>query len=131
MLGACDRASTGPASVIVDVTGEDFNWHFNYAGDDGLTGTADDRTSLRYLYLPANTDVTLNLHSRDYLYSFALPDFGQSSIAVPDLDHSLKFKTGAPGIYALRGDQFCGFSHKTLMGEVRVVAADPASYAMQ
>ena len=130
-LAACGRGAdaTDARAVTVDVIGDDFNWYFKYAGADGQAGTPDDQTSVRHLYLPANTQITLNLHSKDYLYSFALPDFGQSSVAVPDLDYSVSFQTGDPGTYALRGDQFCGFSHETLLGEVRVGRPKDTAFA--
>lgn len=107
-------------AITIDVTGDAFHWYFSYPGEDGVMGNEDDRRSTGMLYLPNNADVTLNLNSKDYLYSFALPKFAQNGIAVPELNYTLTFTTGAPGIFKLRGDQFCGFSHDTLMGEVRV-----------
>lgn len=123
-MGAPDERA-----ITVDVIGDDFNWYFKYAGADGKMGTADDKTSIRHLYLPPHSSVTLNLHSVDYLYSFVLPEFEQSSIAVPELEYSVSFKTGGKGTYTLQGDQFCGFSHETLIGEVRVGYSKDSSLA--
>ena len=122
MLPACDSLMRDKPvqAITIDVSGDAFQWYFRYPGEDGLLGNKDDRRSTRVLYLPDNADVTLNLHSKDYLYSFALPQFSQNGIAVPDLEYALNFSSGAPGIFKLRGDQFCGFSHDTLIGEVQV-----------
>lgn len=131
VLTACESGvgTADERTITVDVIGDDFNWYFKYAGADGEMGTADDKTSMRHLYLPTHSSVTLNLHSVDYLYSFVLPDFEQSSIAVPGLEYSVSFKTGREGTYALQGDQFCGFSHETLIGEVRVSRSKDSSLA--
>lgn len=107
-------------SIVVEVTGDEFNWYFRYPGLDGRLGTEDDRHSVRDLYLPGNARVTLKLHSKDYLYTLAIPDIGKKEIAVPDLEFDLQFDTGDAGIWQLKGDQNCGFSHDSLMGNVYV-----------
>lgn len=131
LLPACNVADTPPApgAITVDVTGDDFNWHFRYPGTDGVLGTDDDKHSVQNLYLPENTQVKLKLHSKDYLYSFALPDFDVKEIAVPDMDFELNFHTGSEASLPLLGDQFCGFSHKSLMGEVRIQNQRAGFYA--
>ena len=82
-------------SIIIDVTGDAYNWYFRYPGKDGALGNADDQYSVQNLFLPDNTDVTLRLHSKDYVYSFSLPDWGVSEVAVPGLEFELNFSTGA------------------------------------
>ena len=107
-------------SIAVEVTGDEFNWYFRYPGPDGELGTGDDRHSVRDLYLPAHAEVSLHLHSNDYLYSFALPELGLQEIAVPDLDFGLQFTTQDEQTLELLGDQFCGFAHENLIGTVYV-----------
>ena len=106
--------------MVIDVTGDEFNWYFRYPGPDGELGTDDDRHSVQDLYLPANSHINLKLHSNDYLYSFALPELGLQEIAVPDLDFALQFATEDERTLQLLGDQFCGFAHETLIGKVYV-----------
>lgn len=107
-------------TITVEVTGDEFNWYFRYPGEDGKLGTADDKTSMQNLYLPDNANVTLDLKSKDYVYNFALPDVSKKEIAVPDLAFNLKFKTNDTSTWVLLGDQFCGFSHETLIGKVYI-----------
>ncbi len=107
-------------SIVVEVTGDEFNWYFRYPGPDGELGTGDDRHSVQDLYVPANSRVDLNLKSKDYLYTFALPDLGLQEIAVPGLDFGLQFVTGDEETMQLLGDQMCGFAHETLIGKVFV-----------
>lgn len=122
LVVACnsEQASQPTNSLIVEATGDNFNWHFRYPGDDGVLGNEDDQHSKQHLYLPINTQVTVKLKSNDYLYSFALPELQLKQIAVPDLEFELHFETGAASTLQLLGDQFCGYAHKTLVGEVRI-----------
>jgi len=112
--------STHLKSIVIEVTGENFNWHFRYPGHDGVLGTDDDMFSLQDLYLPANSRVTLKLKSKDYIYSFALPELGKKEIAVPELDFTMQFKTEENGTLQILGDQFCGYAHKTLIGQAMI-----------
>jgi len=115
-------------SIVVEVTGSEFNWHFRYPGLDGILGTSDDQHSMQNLYLPENADVTLRLSSNDYVYSFALPELDLKEIAVPDLSFELVFKTNSKRKLLLLGDQFCGYSHKTLIGSTYIVSQDSGFY---
>lgn len=111
-----------PNPLVVDITGKAYEWHIRYPGPDGLPDTADDHHALRDLALPALTDVRLQLHSRDYLYTFTLPHLDLKEIAIPDLMFHLEFNTGPEGIHELLGDQMCGYSHPKLMGKLNVVS---------
>ena len=121
ILSGCGANEPAPIdSIVVEVTGEDFNWHFHYPGADGEFGTEDDRYSEHDLYLPASANVTLRLHSKDFIYTLSIPEIDRQEIAVPDLDFDMRFRTGAQNTWALRGDQFCGFSHESLLGNIYV-----------
>lgn len=115
-------------AITVEVTGDEFNWYFRYPGADGQLGTDDDRSSVRNLYLPDNTDVTLKLKSKDYVYNLTLPDIDKKEIAVPELDFTMAFTTGEQGTWELKGDQFCGFSHETLIGKVFIRDQSAGNY---
>jgi len=115
-------------NITIEVTGDEFNWYFRYPGEDGKLGTADDKTSIQNLYLPDNADVTLNLKSKDYVYNLALPEIAKKEIAVPDLVFNLQFKTKNASTWVLLGDQFCGFSHETLIGKVYIRDQSSSNY---
>jgi cytochrome c oxidase subunit 2 len=119
----CDDEAPIPlptGGLTVRVTGDDFQWHVRYPGADGVLQTADDVVTLRHLHVPANVETTVELTSRDYLYTFAVPEFRIKEVAVPDLTITWTLPAAAPGTFELRGDQLCGYSHENLMGNVVV-----------
>ena len=107
-------------SIVIEVTGDGFNWYFRYPGPDGELGTKDDKYSTQDLYLPDNADVKLILQSKDYVYTFRIPALNQKEVAVPGLSFGLQFRTTDEQTVELLGDQFCGFSHESLIGDVHV-----------
>lgn len=123
LLTACtsNTQNTKVQSIVIDVTGDNFNWKFRYPGKDGILGNGDDQYSTQDLYLPDNAKVKLKLASKDYLYTFALPDYELNQIAVPGLSFELDFTTQSAKTTRLLGDQFCGFSHETLKGDVHII----------
>lgn len=128
MMAGCGSGEGQLDSIVVEVTGDEFNWYFRYPGPDGELGTSDDRHSVQDLYLPANSQVELDLNSNDYVYNFALPDLDLQEIAVPGLDFGLQFSTSDERTMQLLGDQMCGFEHETLIGRVYVREAGSDFY---
>ncbi|MEE8146386.1 MAG: hypothetical protein V3T24_02185 [Longimicrobiales bacterium] len=114
-------APTALPELRIEITGFEFQWHVRYPGPDGELGTADDLLDRRHVRVPVGRDVELVLHSRDYLYSLALPHVSLKEIAVPDLTFSIRLTPDSVGSFELRGDQFCGYSHPDLMGDFLVM----------
>ena len=112
--------SSSAGTLIVQITGQDFDWHICYRGPDGEFGTADDVVTTQNLHLPEKTKIQLRLQSWDYLYTLALPHLGLKEIAVPDLTFCLDFRTESAGAFPLVGDQFCGYAHPNLLGTMTV-----------
>ena len=115
-----NAAQSKSDAITIEVTGDEFNWYFRYPGSDGVLGTEDDRYSTQNLFLPDNSQITLKITSKDYVYSFALPDLKKEEIAVPELSFEMQFNTGSEKTLRLLGDQLCGYIHKTLIGEVYI-----------
>ena len=107
--------------LTIEITGYEFQWHVRYPGPDGELGTADDVQDRQHVRVPVGRDVELVLHSRDYIYSLALPHVSLKEIAVPDLTFALRLTPESVGSFELRGDQFCGYSHPDLIGEFVVM----------
>ena len=123
LLAACNgggQAHVYPDSMVVEVTGDEVEWLFRYPGPDGQLGTVDDAFSRQNLHLPANTRARLDLRSKDYIYTLMLPEWNTSEVAVPDMVFSMEIHTTAQGQFEFLGDQFCGFSHDSLLGKVIV-----------
>ncbi|MBI5369455.1 MAG: VCBS repeat-containing protein [Planctomycetes bacterium] len=113
-------AAAAPPTLDVEITGADYRWHIRYPGPDGRLRTPDDPETERHLRLPAHTRVTLHLHSRDFVYTFALPHLRKKEIAVPDLEFRLTFDSGPPATHDLLGDPLCGLDHPDLLGTLTV-----------
>ena len=116
-----------PGPLRIQITGEEFIWQFRYPGPDGELQTDDDITKLgKELHLPLGVEIKLELTSRDYIYTLALPHLDLHQVAVPDLTFALTFTPQTTGVFAFVGDQMCGFEHESLNG--RVVVEPPAAF---
>ena len=79
-----------PGPLRIQITGEEYTWQFRYPGPDGELQTDDDITKLgKELHLPLGMEVEIELTSRDYIYTFALPHLDLHQVAVPDLTFAL------------------------------------------
>ena len=123
LFPCCAQNNTGwPKPIIIEVTGDQYNWHFVYAGADGQLNTADDFTVTQNFKLPVNSEIALTLKSTDYIYTFTLSEFSASEMAIPGLTRTIKFQTTNRGSFLLKGDQMCGFTHESLFGKLEVVS---------
>ena len=118
--GWMDVSDKIPEPLFIEVVGDDYFWFVRYPGADGVLHTADDVHDTTNLHLPVATETSIAITSRDYLYTFGLPSLGLNQVAVPDLMFGLEFSFDEVGTYQLEGDQMCGFSHESLVGEVIV-----------
>jgi cytochrome c oxidase subunit 2 len=125
--GACvtDSEPWKPVETLaVEVVGHDFRWYYRFPGRDGVLGTPDDLRASGPLHLPVGADIELRLTSRDFVYQLELPHLALKEIAVPDLTFSMEFSTDREGRFELRGDEFCGFAHESLITELVVESQD-------
>ena len=116
-----------PGPLRIQITGEEYIWQFRYPGPDGTLQTDDDIIKPgKELHLPLGMSIELELTSRDYIYTFALPHLDMHQVAVPDLTFALAFTPQTSGAFAFVGDQMCGFKHESLNGHV--VVESPAAF---
>ena len=128
LLGVASCPPTLPPGPLhVQITGENYVWQFRYPGPDGTLHTDDDIIKPgKELCLPLDILIELELTSRDYIYTFALPHLDLHQVAVPDLTFALAFTPQTTGVFSFVGDQMCGFEHESLNG--RVVIESPAAF---
>jgi cytochrome c oxidase subunit 2 len=119
--GACGAPELPIDQLTIEVTGRNLEWHVRYPGADGVLGTPDDVLDRRDLHVPQGAATTVVLRSGDYIYSFALPEYGQREMAVPDMEFRIRFDPASAGTFELRGDNMCGYSHTNLVGKVVVM----------
>ena len=114
-----------PASdFVVQVTAKQFNWQFVYPGADAKFGTADDKTFLDEMHVPANKVVHVHLRSQDVIHSFFVPQFRMKQDAVPGREIVQWFEATKPGKYELPCAELCGFGHSGMKGWIYVHAAE-------
>lgn len=110
----------GPA-VIVDVTGFQWQWRFDYPGRDvSILGTPDQPPEL---VLPVGRPVDLRLHSPDVIHSFFVPGFLGKVDVLPGLTQHFRLRPVRPARYAGFCAEFCGLNHSKMNFSVRVVPA--------
>ena len=108
----------------VEARGVGRQWHFSYAGADGILGSGDDPVTTDELRLPEHAKVVIQLRSKDFIYVFSCPDLNLKEIAVPDLEFSIAFRTAGAARYVLAMDPMCGFpaAPGETMGNLQVVS---------
>lgn len=103
------------------VVAHQWAWRFEYAGDDGALGTADDVETASELVVPAGEPVLLTLRSRDVIHSFFVPALRIKQDVVPGRSIATWFTVERPGAYELVCAELCGFGHYAMAGTVRAV----------
>jgi cytochrome c oxidase subunit 2 len=115
--GLADIISADDDELVVEVTGFQFGWRFDYP-DYGITSNT--------LNLPKDRQVLLQLRSLDVIHSFWVPEFRLKQDAVPGMTTELRFTPTELGEYTLRCAELCGLSHAYMLAQV--VVMEPADF---
>ncbi|WAL58030.1 cytochrome c oxidase subunit II [Thermocoleostomius sinensis] len=110
-FGSPDQDQIKPADLVVNVTGMQYAWLFNYPGDNITTGE---------LHVPVGRDVQLNLSAQDVIHSFWVPQFRLKQDAIPGLKTELRFVATKPGTYPVVCTELCGAYHGGMRSQVVV-----------
>lgn len=109
--------------LTVHVTGYMFNWDYEYfKGEGDKTGVK----TTRELFVPANSNVLLEISSTDVQHSFWVPELAGKVDAVPGHVNTMWLKVKKPGTYIGQCAEYCGLSHYDMMIEVN--AMEPADF---
>ncbi|NEQ99077.1 MAG: cytochrome c oxidase subunit II [Cyanothece sp. SIO2G6] len=111
-FGAAPGAEEQAPDVVVNVTGMQFAWLYEYPNEDDLM-TAE-------LHIPVNKDVQLNLEATDVIHSFWVPAFRLKQDAIPGKPTQLRFVATRPGTYDVVCAELCGSYHGGMRSEVIV-----------
>jgi cytochrome c oxidase subunit II len=101
--------------LVVNVTGQQFAWSYSYTGPGGK------RVDSNLLYLPVNRQVKFEIHSKDVIHSFWIPDFRLKSDAVPGITTNWRATPTKLGVHDVVCTELCGAGHSLMRGTVRVV----------
>jgi len=109
-IGAKNSESK-PADLVVNVTGMQFAWIFEYPNSGVTTGE---------LHVPVGADVQLNLSAQDVIHAFWVPQFRLKQDALPGIPTELRFTATKTGTYPVVCAELCGGYHGSMRSQVIV-----------
>ncbi|MBD2446964.1 cytochrome c oxidase subunit II [Nostoc sp. FACHB-152] len=115
-IGARNSQSK-PADLVVNVTGMQFAWIFEYPNSGVTTGE---------LHVPIGADVQLNLSAQDVIHAFWVPQFRLKQDALPGIPTELRFTATKTGTYPVVCAELCGGYHGSMRSQV--IVHTPAEY---
>jgi cytochrome c oxidase subunit 2 len=116
-IGASPAEGGAPADLVVNVTGLQYAWLFDYPEQNILAGE---------LHVPINQTVQLNLSAQDVIHSFWVPQFRLKQDAIPGQPTQLRFKATRIGTYPVVCAELCGSYHGGM--RTTVVVEEPDAY---
>lgn len=111
-----DLAKTSDTEMIINVTGQQWWWEYDYPVQEQYGITQPIVTSGQ-LVIPVGTKVLLRQTSRDVIHSFWIPALNGKRDAVPGRVQTNRIEADNPGIYAGQCTEFCGLSHANMRME--------------
>jgi cytochrome c oxidase subunit II len=105
------------ADVVVEVTGLQYAWLFNYPGTSIMAGE---------LHVPVDREVQLNLSAKDVIHFFWVPQFRLKQDAIPGERTQLRFTATKVGEYPIVCAELCGGYHGSM--RTRVIVHTAADY---
>jgi cytochrome c oxidase subunit II len=106
------------ADIIVNVTGMQFAWLFEYP-DQGVTAGE--------LHVPVGKKVKLQMKAVDVLHAFWVPQFRLKQDVMPGLASELQFTASKAGTYPVFCAELCGSYHGSMRTQVIVESPDAYS----
>jgi cytochrome c oxidase subunit II len=110
-IGATPQEEGKPPDLVVNVTGMQFAWLFDYPESGVNAGE---------LHVPVGADVQLNLSATDVIHSFWVPQFRLKQDAIPGIPTQLRFVATKPGTYPVVCTELCGGYHGSMRSQVIV-----------
>jgi cytochrome c oxidase subunit II len=135
-------------AMVVEATGQQWQWGFRFPGADGVLGTAStrditpenpfglnpkdpygrddilvDSTELR---LPVGKPIKLVLRSKDVLHDFYVPQFRAKMDLVPGIVTYFWMTPSRKGTFEILCAELCGIGHHMMRGTV--IVEDPKSF---
>jgi cytochrome c oxidase subunit 2 len=107
-----------PDTMIVDVTGRQFAWSFEYPQE------GDEPVSSNELVMPIDQPVEFRIEALDVIHSFWVPAFRLKSDAVPGITTSYRITAREEGSFPVVCAELCGIGHSTMRQTARVVPRD-------
>ena len=121
-----DLAKTDDTEMIINVTGQQWWWEYDYPVQNEYGITQPIITSGQLVF-PVGTKVMLRQTSRDVIHSYWIPSLNGKRDAVPGRVHLNRLEADEPGIYAGQCTEFCGLSHANMRMEAIALSKEDFS----
>ncbi|WP_087973050.1 cytochrome c oxidase subunit II [Oceanobacillus rekensis] len=120
VIATFDLADESQASehINVEVTGNQYWWHFSYDGEEIVTS--------QDLYIPTGERVYLNMLSSDVIHSFWVPTIAGKMDVNPENVNTMFIEAHEEGVYWGKCAELCGPSHSLM--DFKVIAVSPEEY---
>jgi cytochrome c oxidase subunit 2 len=108
--------------VIVNVTGFQWSWEFNYPQYNvSTTGEPWGFGPLPVLEIPVGETVRFNLVSTDVVHAFWVPEFLFKRDVIPDHPNHFEITATKTGTFLGHCSELCGVYHSKMLFQVKIV----------
>jgi cytochrome c oxidase subunit 2 len=116
----------GEPDHVVYVVGQQWQWTFNYTGEDAVGGKnvyeAGTASHIPTLVLPVGETTQFELRSPDVIHDFGVPGFLMRMDVVPGRKNHYRITPTAIGDYRGKCYELCGVYHSRMLFNVKVVS---------
>lgn len=102
-----------PGFLEIGVIGQQFFWSFKYPNNATVACPCE---------VPVNTEIVLNVTSRDVNHQFGLPAFRVKTDAIPGVYNIVWIQPNAIANYTMQCFELCGVGHATMFSTLEVVS---------
>jgi cytochrome c oxidase subunit 2 len=137
-----------PPDNIIEVTGQQWSWTFNYGIGEIDQSADDDRFDDHFsyssyvhdggtgsyiptLWLPVGETTRFNLHSPDVIHDFGVPSFLMKMDVVPGRVNHYVITTTREGTFKGKCYELCGVYHSRMLFNVKVVSREAYEQHLQ
>jgi len=111
-LPTYDNPPSDPGRMTVGVIGQQFFWSFAYSNNKTIACPCE---------VPVNTEIILNVTSKDVNHQFGLPDFRVKTDAIPGKYNVVWIEPNSVANYTMQCFELCGVGHATMISTLVVV----------
>ena len=101
-----------PNRLVVNVTSQQYEWSFEYPTRGGVL--------THELHVPINRQIEFQMHARDVIHSFWVPEWRIKKDNVPGITTRAYITPDKLGTYSLICTELCGYGHATMRAKVVV-----------
>jgi len=122
-IGRSIATPATPASVRIEVIGEQWWWRVNYLDERGRL----DFVTANEIRIPAGRSVEIALRSTNVLHSFWVPNLAGKLDMIPGRVNRLRLEADGPGVFRGQCAEYCGGPHAKMA--FYVIAEAPEAFA--